>query len=171
MEMRDRLTPLAESVSEYLSSTMAILKNKKASDLFTTDGKPPLVDLELLGSIIASLKILGNKEYRQAMTKDDIGINPASMHEIFGLLDSVPRNGKNVPKDTLDTFKAINSIAPSLFKNEIQKLSALTSEGPDKEAVLRELGSFISKEHQLFNRLKSTSSQERQVDQAASAIA
>ena len=87
---------LSESIVEYLSMITAMLKNGKPEELFAKDN--PKVDIEQLAAMITGLKVLSNPDYRKAITDEDIGFNPSSAKDFFHLLDSIPKDGKNVPK-------------------------------------------------------------------------
>lgn len=147
-ELRQRCRELlAESVVDYLGVTLAALKHKKPSEM--------KLDIEHLASIVAGLKVLSNKEYRGAMTQDDVGINPSSAKELFKLFDDVAKDG-NDPKNVADVFRALSKIAPNVFKKEAEALEALKSEdeATRKEAITK-LDAFSTKVSQMFNKVKS----------------
>jgi len=148
---------LSESIIEYLSMINAQLKSKKREELFS--GDKPLINLDQLASIVAGVKVLGNKTYRQAMTKDDIGINPNSSHQLLDLLDSIPKDGKGVPKLTDQVFYALKHVAPGVFKTEAEKLKLLsTKDDGARNRAISDFSAFVTKVSQLFNKVKTISS-------------
>ena len=134
---------LSESISDYLALTIAQLKNDKQ------------VDLDQLSEYVAGLKILGNSDHRESLTKDDIGINPNSFKELFGLLDSINKDGKNIPKQTSEVFTALKVIAPSIFKKTRLELDVLDKgTKADKTKAINDLSVFSTKVNQLFYKIK-----------------
>ncbi len=151
-DIRGQLTPLNESISDYLAVVLAKLKADKI-DLF--DGETPEVNPELLAGVIAGLKVLSTRSYRAAMTKDDIGINPNSAKEFYELVKTVTKDGKSIPKATLDVFKNLKSLAPSVYEKEMKKIKGFKDSEPSaRKTFIQELDLFATKENQFFNRLK-----------------
>lgn len=143
-ELRDQIgNLLAESISDYLSLTLALLKNDKS------------VDLDQLAEFITGLKVLGNSDHRDSLTKDDLGINPNSFKELFQTLSSITKDGKNMPRTTADVFTALKSITPSLFKKTRAELEILEkgTKG-EKEQLIKKIQLFSTKINQLFYKLK-----------------
>lgn len=141
---------LAESVNKHLSNAVVALKSRGDDDA-TDKG----IDIDQLASIIAGLKVLGKKEYRGAMTKDDIGINPNNAKELFSLLDKVP----DKPQAELagvqkEVFTALAALAPSLLKKEREELAQLTDKDPNKRrAGVQALSSFAAKVDSMYRQL------------------
>lgn len=166
-ELRAKIpTLLAESLSEYLAVTLSKLKNKKSDELFK-DEKNPLVDLDRLATYITGLKILGNSQYRSAITKDDIGINPGDVTELFKLLDTIPKEESKIVKEVDDVFDALKSLSPAMFKKERERLDSLKDdESPEKEDVIKKLSAFSLKINQIFSKSKqATVNQQKQLAQ------
>lgn len=143
-ELRKEISEvLAESISDYLATSLAQLKHEKD------------VDLDRLAEIVAGLKVLAKPEHRETMTKDDIGINPNSFKELFDLLKSVPKDGKNPPKLVNDVFTALKAVAPSLHKKTREELEVLKSgEKAERDQMINKLTAFFTKANQLFMKLK-----------------
>jgi len=143
-ELREQIgNLLAESISDYLALTIALLKNDKP------------VNLDQLAEFISGLKIIGNSENRESMTKADIGINPNDFKELFNTLNSITKDGKNMPKMTADVFVALKSITPSLFKKARAELDVLeTGTKAEKEQAIKKIQIFSTKVNQLFYKLK-----------------
>lgn len=152
-ELRVRVKDkLSESINDYMAVTIAQLKNKKPEELFK--GSNPMINLENLASIIAGLKVISNREYRGAMTAKDIGINPNSAKELYKLLDDVAKDGKN-PKDVEDVFRALKTMAPTMYKKEVEALEDLKSEDDAKrKEAITSLVTFATKIGQTFGKIK-----------------
>lgn len=134
---------LSESISDYLALTLALLKN----------GHP--VDLDQLAQFMSGLKVIGDPEHRNSMTKDDIGINPNNVKELFNILNTITKDGKNVPRTTADVFVALKSITPSLFKKVRSELEVLEKgTKSEKEQQIRKIQAFATKVNQLFYKIK-----------------
>lgn len=143
-ELREQIgILLAESISDYLSRTIAMLKNDKQ------------VDLDQLAEFISGLTAIGDDENRISMTKADIGINPNDFKELFNTLNSVTKDGKNMPRMTIDVFNALKSITPSQFKKTREELSILENGTKgEKEQVIRKVQAFATKVNQFFYKIK-----------------
>ena len=144
---------LAESISDYLSLVVARLKSKTKEELFLPGAYK--LDLDQLAEVIAGLKILSNAEHRETMTKDDIGINPNSYKDLYTLLKSVPRDGKNLPRLTGDVFTALKGIAPSIFKKTRQELEILeTGSTGERKNLIDKISKFSTEINQMFYKVK-----------------
>jgi hypothetical protein len=143
-ELREQIgNLLAESISDYLSLIVAMLKNDKP------------VNLDQLAEFISGLKVIGNSEHRESITKADIGINPNDFKELFNTLSSITKNGKDLPKLTAEVFTALKSITPSMFKKTREELAILEKgTKAEKEQQIRKIQSFATKVNQLFYKLK-----------------
>ena len=134
---------LSESISDYLALTLALLKN----------GHP--VDLDQLAQFMSGLKVIGDPEHRSSMTKDDIGFNPNNFKELFNILNTITKNGKDVPRTTADVFVALKSITPSLFKKVRAELEVFEKgTKSEKEQQIRKIQAFSTKVNQLFYKIK-----------------
>lgn len=143
-ELREQVgTILGESISDYLAVALAQLKN----------GKTP--DLDQLAELIAGLKVLSHSDHRESLTRDDIGINPNNMKELFNVLNGVTKDGKNMPKLTAEMFAALKSIAPSMYRKTREELATLEKgEKAAKEQLIRKIEAFAMKANQLFYKIK-----------------
>lgn len=143
-ELREQVgVVLGESISDYFAMALAQIKN----------GKTP--DLDQLAELIAGLKVLSHADHRESMTRDDIGINPNNMKELFNVLNGVTKDGKNMPKLTADMFAALKSIAPSMYRKTREELEVLEKgEKAAKEQLTRKVEAFATKVNQLFYKLK-----------------
>lgn len=140
---------LGESITDYLGQIMVRLK--KGDDL--TDD-----ELEQVAALLAGMKVLSIPQYRQAMTKNDIGINPNSVTDLYNLLNKIPRDGK-FDALTKQVFHALQTIAPSIFKKEltdIKELSGATRE--ERDQVIAKLNSMFTKINQAFSKAKTATS-------------
>jgi hypothetical protein len=161
---------LSESINEYLSQIVALLKNSKQEELF--DKENPKIDLEQLASMITGLKVLSNPDYRKAMTDEDIGFNPSSAKDFFHMLDSIPKDGKNIPKLTDRAFVALKSLAPSLYQKEYDAAQEL-KDGDEEQvkAGIKRLDTLSNKVSQMFNLLKSKAQSKSSTNSTAAAAA
>ena len=143
-ELREQIgNLLAESISDYLALTVAKLKNDKP------------IDLDQLAEFISGLKVIGNPEHRESMTKADIGINPNDFKELFNTLNSITKDGKDVPRMTADVFVALKSITPSLFKKTRAELDVFENgTKAQKEQEIKKIQVFSTKVNQLFYKIK-----------------
>lgn len=133
---------LNESISEYLSSVIADLKNSKK------------VDLDQLACIISGLKIIGKEEYRDTLTADDIGINPNNFKDLYDVLSTVPKAGK-LPRVPDEFFNSLRAISPSSYKKTRSELEVFEKgTGPQKKQVIGKLSEFASNVNHLYFKLK-----------------
>lgn len=146
VELRDVLSEaLLESVTDYLATTTAMLKNGKQ------------VDLEKLAIIITALQVFGKSDFRQSMTRDDIGINPNDFKQLYLVLNSITRDGKNLPKLTDEVLTAIKSVAPSLYKKNLSDLKSYESGSKSQQAeIAKKVTAFMMKANQMFYKIKSS---------------
>jgi hypothetical protein len=148
---------LFESVSDHLAVTIAKLKNKDPSKLF--NGSPDGIDLDHLALILTGLNVLGNTDYRDAMTKEDIGIDPKNAQELFKLLDEVAKVGKD-PEAVTVVFDKIKEIAPKVYTKKRAELDDLKSKD---EAVrnqeIKKLEAYMHKVTQSYQKLKTSVAQ------------
>lgn len=134
---------LSESISDYLAHTIAALKNEQK------------VDLDQLAEFISGLKMLGDDERRSALSKEDLGINPNNFKELFNVLSSVSKTGKDLPKMTDEVFDALRSMSPSGVKNAREELSVLENgTRAQKQEAIKKLQDFTSKFNQFFYKIK-----------------
>lgn len=142
---------LSEAINKHLLTAAVALGNRSDSDKSTKG-----IDIDQLASIIAAMKIIAKAEYREVMTKDDIGINPRNAKELFGVLDKIP----DAPAAELtglskEVINALVHLAPTLKKAEAEKLAGLTSSDPAEraEAVVY-LKQFATKVDQSFTKVR-----------------
>lgn len=144
---------LAESISDYLSLAVARLKSKTPSELFMPG--PYQFDLDQFAEVIAGLKVLSKADYRETLTHEDLGIDPNDFRELFKFLQSVTRDGKEMPKLTRSVFASLKHVAPSLFKKTRDELEVLKSgRGEKRTEEIRNLSAFVTKANEMFNRVK-----------------
>lgn len=143
-ELREKIgSLLAESISDYFALTTVKLKNEKE------------VDIDQLAEIISGLKVIGNPDYRESMTKADIGINPNNVKELFNTLDSITKDGTGMPRQTVDVFVALKAITPSLYKKTRAELEVLEKgTKAQKTEEINKIQAFATKVNQLFYKLK-----------------
>ena len=145
---------LSESVVDYLSTAVANLKTKPTAALF--DKETPLVNIKQLAGIIAGVRLLSDHEVRSTLSREDIHINPNSSHKLYDLLDSITKNGKGIPKLTLDVFTALREVSPKTFDAELEKLKGLKSE-KERQHLVTELEKVTSRVKEMFQKVKAIS--------------
>jgi hypothetical protein len=144
-------TKLSEAINKHLLSASAALSNRK-----DTDKDLKGVDVDQLASIITTMKVLSNAEYRDSMTKDDIGINPRNAKELFSFLDQIPDNKSQelsgVPKEVVS---AVTHLAPSIKSKEVERLKDLGSDDVDtRRAAEAYLKAFATKVDLSYNKVR-----------------
>ena len=150
---REVVDVLSESIIDYFGTTLAKLKGAHPEEVFS-EQNPKRVSLEDVAKMITALKVISKKEYRGAMTKDDIGINPNSARELFGLLDSVKKDGQN-ERNTKEVLDTLTRLAPSLYRAELDGLKDLKLDDDAKrKQAIQKLESFMLKASQFFQKLK-----------------
>lgn len=143
---------LSESIVDFLGATLAKLKHAHPEEVFS-EHNPDKVSIEELAKLITGLKIISNKDHREVITKDDVGINPNSAREVFQLLDDVKKDGKH-DKDVMKIFGKLADLSPSIYNRELDKLKVLKKDGDAHDAALMELEKFMLKVSQMFQKLK-----------------
>lgn len=157
---------LNESISEYLGVVLAKLKNKKPEVLF--DPTAPEIDLDHLAKIMGGLKVLFNPTYRQAITRDEIDINPNNPSDLFTALNGIDKLGKD-PDNIKKIFDKLAKIARDSITKQRATLDDLKSEDKaEREAAMKEVEKFNIKVGQLFNKVKTMASQGKQTAAQAS---
>lgn len=142
--------PLIEAVNSYLAKTVAELDARKDDDSSTE------IDFELLANMLTALKIVGNKDLRQSITKADVGYDPSSLADMFDVLSKVPDSPKiTMPKDVDTFFKKVAGFATRAKKEELLAVQDLASaDAKARTAALQKLKAFSTKIDQLYNTLK-----------------
>lgn len=136
---------LTEAINDYLS--MQISKLKRGDDLSDEE-------LSNLAAIIATMKVLSVPQYRQAITKNDIGMDPNSAKDLFDFLKNIPRDGK-FSTLTTKVFTSLKAIAPSIFKQELEDISAMRgATKQDRDQIINKVSSIATKIDQTFNKIK-----------------
>ena len=121
-----------------------------AAKLAKTDlDKADQLDLEQLADIITAIKLLTNADYREVMTKQDIGIDSTSASELLKMLDSIPDDPtKKLSTTTRDFVRSVALMSKSLRAKELEGLKALVSTDRVKrqaaQAELNKLATLIS---------------------------
>lgn len=147
---------LFEDVNQYLSLTLAKLKNKKPEEAFK-DGDRNAVDLDHLTSIVVGLKVLANSDHRAALTKSDIGIQANDSKEIFRLFSEISKDGNDNPQ-VEKVFASIAKLAPTAIKKQRSEFEQLKS-GDDAERnhIIQQLEQFLHKVSQAYGKLRQSS--------------
>jgi hypothetical protein len=114
---------LNESITDYLKTALETIKKKTPSELFNEDEGG--FDLEELARVIVGMRVLSNKSYREAISYEDVGINPNSAREVHDILKSVGKHGDKMTEKTHKFFKSVTSLTPKMLKKELTKLEAL----------------------------------------------
>ena len=154
---------LNESIVDYLGVIIAKLKNKKPDVLFNKTA--PEIDLEHLSQLVGSIKILFNPNYRQALTRNEIDVNPNNPAELFGLLNSIDKMGHD-PDPVKKTFEKLSKIARDSVAKTLAGFEDLKStDDKARLAAIAELEKFNSKVGQLFNKIKTVAAQAKQTTQ------
>jgi len=148
---------LAEAINKHFTSTVAALKARDDED--TSDRG---INLDQLATIIAGLKVIGKSEYRDVMTKDDIGINPNNARELFSLLDKVPDKPQAELAGTqAEVFSSLAALAPSLLKKERAELALLTDKDANKRrTAVNQLSAFASKVDSMYNKVHTAATED-----------
>lgn len=90
-------------------------------------------DFDELADVVTAIKLLTNADYRQAMTKQDIGIDPNNADQLLKMLDSIPSDPtRALPKQTRDFVRSVALMSKSQRAKELEALKALV--GPDQGA-------------------------------------
>lgn len=155
--VRDRFNAtLLEAVNKNLLAAVAAFKAAKPEKGDELRG----VDTDVLAKLITGIKVITKPEYRSALTKDDVGINPNNVRDLLAMLDEVP----NAPKDKLSGttakfFTAVCSLSKSLLEKSKTLVKNCSSTDPEERTeALKELTQFASKVDQLVTRMRATTS-------------
>lgn len=144
LELRNKFNDvLLEDVNKNLLSAVAAIKAKR----------PENVNAEVLAKIITGLKIITNAQYRSALTKGDVGINPSNVKELLAMLDTVP----NAPKADLTGssekfFTAVCSLSKSLLASTEDMIKKATDE--QDASAINELSVFAGKVDTMVTKLR-----------------
>ena len=156
-EIRKQITSdLFEDVNQYLSLTLAKLKNKKPEELFKT-GDPHAIDLDHLAQVVIALKVLGNSDHRSALSKNDVGFQASDNKELFKFLTDVSKDGKD-PTYVKKAFAVIAKLTPTAIKKQIEEFQKLRDgEDAERQQVIKNLEQFMHKVSQYYGKLRGTS--------------
>jgi hypothetical protein len=135
-----------ESVLDLFSKAVAQVKN--------SEGVPSGVDVSNLAMMITFLKILGNKDHKAAITKDDVGIDPNNIKEVYDLLDKVKGSG---PQDgqVEKVVHAVVTLAPSELHKTQELVGKLKSEDPtERKTGVDYLSKFFGNLQQAMAKMK-----------------
>lgn len=140
---------LMESILDYFGKVVAKVKN--------SDGVPEGLDLTQLAVMMTALKILGSDEYKDSITKDDVGIDAGDQKQLYTLLNAVKADVKQEPavKKVID---AVVKLAPSELKRSVEEVNKLNSEdeGQRKE-VSNKLAKFYTTLQAAMNKMRGAS--------------
>ena len=155
IEMREFIAEnLYESIDQYLAITLGKLKNKKADELFK-DGDANAIDLDHLAAIVVGVKVLGDKNYRSAFSKDDLGIQVNDPKDLVKLFNDVSRDGKSDPSYVKKVFSTISKLAPTALATQQKEFELLkTGTDPERQHIISNLERFLHKFTQAFGKLK-----------------
>lgn len=105
-----------------------------AAELAKTDlEKTEKLDLEQLADIITAIKLLTNSDYREVMTKQDVGIDPSNAQQLFKMLDIIPSDpSKQLPSAARDFVRSVALMSKSLRAKELEVLKTLISSDRSK---------------------------------------
>lgn len=146
---------LVESISDYLQTTLAQLRNGK--ERFVDSEGKPTEEATRLASILSGMKVLSIPNYRNAMTREDIGINPNSAKELSDLLAKIPRDGK-LDKLTANVFSAIEKIAPSVYKKKLEEIISIhDADKASREKVINDIEAMSTNINKAYQKIKTVS--------------
>ena len=139
---------LVEDASQMLHMLIPAVKDDSS--------KLSKLNLDELADIITALKLLTNSDFRQSMTKTDVGINPNNGPELLKMLDAIPRDiTATRPKTVKDFVRSVALLSKSQKTKELESLKALLDKNPSvRQKALQELTKFASTVEALINRLK-----------------
>jgi len=145
--------PVFEAVNGYLMKTIAVLGNRSDDD--TSEAG---IDMSRLADVITTLKIIGNRQLRTSITKDDVGYDPNSIEDMYDVLTKVPDSPKNsMSSDVGSFFKKTAGLAPKIKKEELDALKALVSSDEKiRRTALQQLKILATKVDQMYNKLKTS---------------
>lgn len=138
IQKHSKLVALLEDAGGALMATARIAK----SDL----EKLEKLDLEQLADIITAIKLLTDSNYRSAMTRSDVGIDPNNAEQLLKMLDTIPSDpAKQLPTAARDFVKSVALMSKSLRAKELASLKELTSSDRAKrEQAHTSLGKLAS---------------------------
>lgn len=148
LQKQPKLHALLEDAGGTLMAAVRLAK----SDL----DKAEKLDLEQLADIITAIKLLTNADYRQAMTKQDVGIDPNNARDLLKMLDTIPSDpAKQLPSSTRSFVRTVALMSKSLRAKELEALKALVSTDASKrQAAQAELGKLASMVATALEKLK-----------------
>lgn len=114
------------------------------------------LDLEQLADVITALKLLTNADYRDAMTRNEVGIDPNNAQELLKMLDTIPSDpSKVLPSKTKEFVKAVALMAKSMRAKELESLQKLRSKSQsERDKAHAELGRLASGVSAALERLR-----------------
>lgn len=145
--------PLLEAVNGHLAKTLAALQARGDDDNGSAG-----IDFKRLSDIVTTLRIIGSKELRGGITKDDVGFDPNNVDDIYDALSRVPDSPKaSMPSDVGKFFKEVASLSNKMKKEELINLNNLLDKDPKvRQAALQKLKVLSTKVDQMYNKLKAT---------------
>ena len=114
------------------------------------------IDFEQLADIITAVKLLTNSDYRQAMTKGDVGIDPNNSEELLKMLDTIPSDpARALPGETKQVIKGIALMSKSTRAKELEALKTLVGpQGPERAKAQEALQALANQVIKAIDRLK-----------------
>lgn len=133
-----------------------------AARLAKTDiEKTEKLDLEQLADVITAIKLLTNADYRDAMTKQEVGIDPNNAQQLLKMLDTIPSDpAKPLPNAAKEFVKAVALMSKSTRAKELEALKLLVSKDTTKRKNAQaELGKLASMVATALEKLKAKAEQ------------
>jgi hypothetical protein len=117
------------------------------------------LDLDELADIITAIKLLTNSDYRQVMTKQDVGIDPNNADQLLKMLDSIPSDPtKALPSSTRNFVRSVALMSKSQRAKELEGLKKLlTGSQTERQQGIVELQKLANQIVQAIERLKAKS--------------
>lgn len=113
---------LMEGVVDFIGKYVAQIKNKE--DLSD-------VDISQLAVMMTALQILGDKDLRDSITKDDVGIDANDTKQVYNLLQNVKATGTQ-ESGVKKIINGIVNLAKSKLKSNVEVLTKM-KDGDDTE--------------------------------------
>ena len=113
-------------------------------------------EVETLADIITTIKLLTNSDYRSAMTRQEVGINPNKPTELLKMLDSIPSDpSKPLSAQTKRFVQAVASMSKKARDQERNEIKALLDpDSADSKSVIDRLKVFAEKTDQALIKLR-----------------
>ncbi len=138
---------LMEGIVDFIGKYVAQIKNK--DDLST-------LDISQLAVMMTALQILGDKDLRDSITKDDVGIDAADTKQVYNLLQNVKAEGSQ-ESGVKKVINGIVQLAKTKLKANVDTLALLKSDDEtEKKNVINMISKMYSNLQQSMNKMKSS---------------